>query len=437
MSETEMKPLRWAALQPLTGGMYLGAEKAIGNKAEFIISYPGFNAARKDKDGNVAFAANEYHLCEYLKKKDRMVPYYQFNRTPFQNDNDLNPTIVQVDGEEKPLAFDGLDIVVAVPVCAGLSGATANATAEKKEERNGNMIWLAKFALNTIKPKVYIFENAPRFMSAAGEDVRAELEEIAKAAGYSIGYYKTDTKLHVNCQSRPRTFIYFFRIDDVNRKGCPELGFENLPLAICERLDEIPKDATQQVTLRMGKLQQALLAYIPTWLGDDWRNKMKSGAMIEEVIRCNKLDEWEQFIKEGDFDESMKKQVTKHVAHIKDKMSNGKGFYMCTPVVAQRKGMPSCMFKTMPNVLHYKENRLYTIREWMTVMGFPYDFEMQGDLQKVFQMIGQNVPARTAQFIVSEAVRIVNQWNDIEREATQNVIFFDNTTEKIKPWRIL
>ena len=35
--------IKWCAIQPLTGGMYLGTEKATGCTAEFILSYPGFS----------------------------------------------------------------------------------------------------------------------------------------------------------------------------------------------------------------------------------------------------------------------------------------------------------------------------------------------------------------------------------------------------------
>ena len=35
--------IKWAAIQPLTGGMYLGAEEAIGYPAEWILSYKGLN----------------------------------------------------------------------------------------------------------------------------------------------------------------------------------------------------------------------------------------------------------------------------------------------------------------------------------------------------------------------------------------------------------
>ena len=430
MTET-LRQLKWAALQPLTGGMYLGAEEAIGHPAEFIISYPGFDAPKYNKQGELVDAGNEYHLKTYLEKHNRMPAYYQFDREPFQNDNDMNPQILK-DGQpvETP-NYEDIDLVVAVPVCAGLSGATSNATAEVKASRNCNMVWLAKYAINVIRPKVYIFENAPRFMSNAGDYVRREIEKIAHDAGYSLGYYKTDTKWHDNCQIRPRTFIYFFRIDEENRKGTPALGWERKNVSIEEFLSRIPENATQKETVPMGKLQTAILRFVEHMYGENWREQMHCGSLIEEIIKTKHLDEFNTWVQTSeDFDETTKKQVAKHVTHIKDKFAQGLGFYAVTPVIAQREGMPSAMFKTIPNVIHYKENRLYNIREWLSAMGMPYDFEMQGNYLKNFPKIGQNVPAHTAEFIVKEAVKVIENWNTVERSPEANVVFFDNNKQQ-------
>ena len=89
----------------------------------------------------------------------------------------------------------------------------------------------------------------------------------------------------------------------------------------------------------------------------------------------------------------------------------------------------ACMFKNVPTYIHYKEYRLYTIREWLHMMGMPHDFELQGDINVDYPKIGQNVPVRTAQFIVSEAKRFVDNWNTIERVG-DNVKYFDNTKTK-------
>jgi site-specific DNA-cytosine methylase len=118
------------------------------------------------------------------------------------------------------------------------------------------MPWLVKCAVKIIRATGYVFENGPRFMSNAGDYVRRQIEEIAREAGYSLGYYKTDTKWHDNCQIRPRTFIYFFRIDDENRKGTPALGWERKNVSIEEFLNRIPADATQTETFLWVNFRQ-------------------------------------------------------------------------------------------------------------------------------------------------------------------------------------
>lgn len=81
--------------------------------------------------------------------------------------------------------------------------------------------------------------------------------------------------------------------------------------------------------------------------------------------------------------------------------------------------------------LHFKYDRLYTIREWLATMGMPYDFIMYGDLTKVYMKIGQNVPARTAQFITSEAISVINNWDSCER--ISGTVLFNNIKQVITP----
>ena len=59
------KKIKWCAIQPLTGGMYLGAEKAVGCPAEFILSYPGIGSPHKDKEGNLL--PDEQRLTKFGK----------------------------------------------------------------------------------------------------------------------------------------------------------------------------------------------------------------------------------------------------------------------------------------------------------------------------------------------------------------------------------
>ena len=92
--------------------------------------------------------------------------------------------------------------------------------------------------------------------------------------------------------------------------------------------------------------------------------------------------------------------------------------------------MPACMYKTMESVLHYKENRLYTLREWLTTMGMPFDYKLYGDVLKVYKQIGQNVPVRTMQFIINQAVDIINNWDTIKCDNVP-VMYYNNINQTV------
>ena len=88
------KKIKWFAIQPLTGGMYLGAEEAIGNSAEAILSFNGLNDYKLHKlTGEPIGCGNERYLTNYLTSKNRMPNYYIFkDKTMFGDDviDDVN-----------------------------------------------------------------------------------------------------------------------------------------------------------------------------------------------------------------------------------------------------------------------------------------------------------------------------------------------------------
>lgn len=425
--------IRYAVLQPLTGGFSIAAENVIGHSAEFIISYPGFDAPKYDKNGVLIDAGNEYNLIKYLEKHNRMVPYYQFDRTPFQEDLDTSVKLLRNGVESAHPDYSNMDLVIAVPVCAGLSAAT-RASEETLASRNSNMIFLTKFALGTIKPKIYIFENAPRLtnMSPLSKSVRERLESIADEFNYRVAYYRTDTQLHDNCQKRPRTFVLFFS-QDVASNGIPQLGFENKHISVEELLSRIPKNENDpmNVQLEQSFTNIIIMKYIKSQYGSSWREKISSPTLLCDVINNNKLDDLISFAENcSEVNEDQKKRFIHSINHIKGKLADGKSFYTMSPLYMKNNILPACIFKTIPCAIHYKEDRLYTLREWLTSMGMPYDFEMYGDIKRVFPKIGQSVPVRTAQFVISEALKCLSE--EVQRVHESGAILFDNITQTTK-----
>ena len=413
--------MKWGCIQPLTGGMYIGARNAIGNDAEWIITYDGHDSVKRDKQGNIVSTGNEYNLLQWLSKHGVNVPYYTFKHEMFNN---IPISDVELSGTPN---FNDIDIVVAVPVCSGLSAATI-AGQNTKDNRNGNMLFITKYTLGVIKPKVYVFENAPALYSNAGKDVREMLEKLGEEYGYSVIYYKTDTKFHDNCQKRPRTFVLFVKYNE--NTAAPDMNYEHIKCDVETYLNRIPKDATQQQVIDLTKMNEMFLAYFMYhYKTSEAIHTNVKHWMLQTIQDENLWDDLYEFIKNYDAPEVEKNKLIYHLKHCQGKILEGKNYYSMLPQLGNSETTCACMFKNVPTYIHYKEYRLYTIREWLHMMGMPHDFELQGDINVDYPKIGQNVPVRTAQFIVSEAKRFVDNWNTIERVG-DNVKYFDNTKTK-------
>ena len=424
---------KWGCIQPLTGGMYLGVERAIGKPANWIISYPGLTDLVVDnKTGEIVDAANEYNLVEYLTKHNRMPDYFIMNRTMTQNDEVIAPKYT-LNGEDATPDLTNMDLVVAVPVCAGLTmGSNPVTRATRKEENNCQMVWMTKYVLKGIKPKVYLFENAPTLMSDRGDNVRDQLETIAFESGYSVVYYKTDTKYHNNCQNRPRTFIYFFKNRN-SEKFIPELGYEHIiPKSVEEffnNMGELRENDPMNVELNNDVWVKVPLGYVNHKFGPNWR-EFVNGDIFNFVARTpEEREPFMEFVK-ANYCEKWVKTYTRYLNHIDEKLADKCGWW-ATTAKSFDNCIPACMYKNMPIVVHHKEDRLYTMREWLWAMGHPTDFDMTGTPWNYFRKIGQNVPANTARWVASEAMRIIANWdNEPSVDNGQNVAFFDNTKQK-------
>lgn len=422
---TNTDKIRWAAIQPLTGGMYLGAEKAIGHPAEFILSFKGLGDAKYDKEGNFVSCSNEYHLMKYLDSVGRRPEYKIIDKKMFEDSQDINPPIINSQwtlNPDKELDFKGLDVVVAVPVCSGLSTATRG-NEDTLWEKNCNMIWICRYVLGTIKPHMYIFENAPTFMSDRGEPVRMAIEDIARANGYSIAYYKTDTLYHDNCQSRKRTFIIFY-----DKKYCPDMAYEHKQAELKEYFDRIPKDAPQNEPIDIFRINPVTgwfpIRYCKEKLGEDWK-EIVGHNVFQWIVKNNKVEDMKQFIADSDVDDKLKDRSLKWFDHFDRKTKMGMGVYASLPYIPITH-TPAVMFKSMVSLINPWEDRFCSIREFLHLMGMPHDFILQGDYIKQFAQIGQNVPARTAYWIVKNAIESYDGPCSNEKQ----IRFFNNIKEK-------
>ena len=423
-----MKKIKWACIQPLTGGMYLGAEAAIGHPAEWILSYKGLDEIKYNNEGEPTVVANEAYLNTYLKKKDRMPLYYQMDRAMFDEDLDnLEPDIYLGEKLKTP-KYNGLDLVVAVPVCSGLSTSTIG-TKEGLMKRNLNMLYIANLALRKIKPKIYIFENAPTLMGYRGDYLREEFERLAEENGYVVIYYKTDTARHHNCQRRQRTFVLFVqKIKGENY--VPKMDFVNEHILPKDYFDNIPNGLPNDDLITSDVYNYMVLDFLKYKYGDEMFSVWTKDSAISYCIANNLLDEFAEYIpKNENSTEKEKENVLKYINHIKDKLAQNSGWFSADVKQCKDDYFPAVMYKTIPSILHPNKTRFCTIREMLELMGMPRDFEWFGGRCNLGK-IGQNVPVKTAEFIVGQAVNMLENWKNSARQKG-TVYFYDNIKQTV------
>ena len=450
------KKIKWGFIEPLTGGMALGAEKAIGSAPDWVLSFPGFCSHTENQDGTVKSAMNEYHYLTYMKKHNKLPPYLTINRQPFadftKEEDPWHPELIKNEfSTTDTIDLSNTDLVCALPVCSGLSNATTTKNDETRELRNCNMQWITKFVLEHIKPKVYIFENAPAlFAGAKGKPIREFIDKTAEAAGYSVTYFKTDTCLHHNAQRRPRTFVICWKWTGTEKEMPPIINFERDEISVKDFLDEMPV-YEQNDEMPLSWPNQNILDYFKQAHPADYRELLKERSGFAHIIECGEKDQYIEFCKTYQWKNADPETQEKHRAcllrsinHTAEKYAAGSWIFdTTTSVIDDKKKLPSIMHKVTTSKLHPYKDRLLTVGEILYCMGMPTDYHIYGETYEKSHQTGQNVPVNTARYIVSEIVRVLNDW-EVERRNTNgnpffgdndNVEFVDNTkqTYSLKP----
>lgn len=430
------KKIKWGFIQPLTGGMALGAEKAIGSAPDWVLSFPGFCNHTENEDGTVKSAMNEYHYLMYMKKHGKLPPYMTINRHPFadftKEEDPWHPEFIKNDfSTTDTLDLSNTDLVCALPVCSGLSNATTTQNDETRELRNCNMQWITKYVLEHIKPKAYIFENAPAlFAGAKGKPIREFIDKTAEAAGYSVTYFKTDTALHHNAQRRPRTFVICWKWTGDTKEMPPIINFQKDEISVKQFFDEMPA-YEQNEEMPLGWCNKCELDYMKSAHPDDYRELLKERTTFAHIIECKEREQFIKFCETYEWDdgetEKHRASMIRSINHAQDKYNVGSWvFDTTTAVIDDKKKIPSIMHKVTVAKLHPYHDRLLTVGEILYCMGMPTDYHIYGQTFEKSHQTGQNVPVNTARYIVSEIVRVLNDWDTERRNTNGNPFFGDD-----------
>lgn len=342
---------RWGILVPRMGGGAIGCYQACGEKPLWNLSWDGL-----------------YDIDVGLVNYWPDVPYYNLDK-----------------GELPPKEqFENIDFVMTVCPCGGLSTQNTSTGIHKGVDapKNELMYKSAEFVLSNIKPTVYFGENAQALFTERGKKVTAKLWQIAKKYGYSFSLYKTDLLEHRMPQHRVRCFYFFWKSDTA-----PIMEWVHDPWegTLTEFLDTIPADATyQDVYLYNGAPSEVFRPYkfllekfglthqqaVEKW--DKWTvtKVIHEEGLMEECIEWldkyypnDKMSEIEWAQSFGDMYRKFKK-----------KFDMGRGIFDRSPYFAAKRF--KCVVRSnVRRFVHPTKDRYLNMREYMTLLGFPFDYQ--------------------------------------------------------------
>lgn len=365
--------MKHVAIIPLIGGFSIAATNVLGKHPEAIFSFS-------------PFLDNDSLYLKYLG--DKAPKYHQIDKEGYT-------------------AYSDIDIVHGVPPCSGLSNCSSFKSGVRATAcQNDWMYKSAEFVMGKLKPKAFVFENAPGLFTDVGEPVRENLKQIAERLGYAGTFYKTNTIYHGVPQNRPRTYTVMVQGDKA-----PFLNYFDKPLpTILEYLKSIPKDATLQDKYSSKEPSiddYEIVKYLHQKYGVDWRQEFlndKSHLTSYDFLYNRGL--LEEFLAFAESQPTNNEMLIKDIKHVINKKSQGLNFRISYRVLCVDKNyIYAVISEMMERNIHPTENRRYNMREYMHFMGLPHDFQL--DNPDNYTKITQNVPVTTSEDIIREVVRII------------------------------
>ena len=358
--------MNYASIVPLIGGETIAMENVFGKRPEYILSYSAFNS-------------NDSQLLNHYNNE---VPYHVI--------------------DEGNGRTDYVDVVNTVCPCAGLSSLSPQANSNSA--MNDWMIESAKYVLGNIKPKVFWGENAPRLASKMGEPVVKRLRKIGEQHGYTFSIYKTKSILHGLSQVRDRTFYFFWKGTQVPLLGyiChPHIRIEDHIRSIKRREDDPMNILTNEKKPSDNPYYKYVLEVIEGGIThSEFQDKIeKTTNPMDEIEKHTNYKVVAQWMRDNGYDNEAAKCDRKY-----HKLKAG-GNIMRKTTEIPKDYIGAFVGHFPTNLCHPDEDRYLTVREAMSIMKLPDDFNLLNPKANL-NHICQNVPVTTAEY----PARMIKKW---------------------------
>lgn len=347
---------------------------------------------------DLGFIAEGYHIVWSIDNNKNAVDTYKANVGEHIVCADLNT----IDISQIPRA----DVVIGGPPCQSFSLAGKR----DAEDARGKLVWKYIHIIEQMQPKAFVFENVTGLLSAKnaqGERIIDLLKIAFKEIGYSIEQQVMNAADYGVPQRRKRVFIvglrngtFEFPKPTHNETGN---GLQRY-ISVEEALGDLPEAISDE----NGVVEYSMPAQ------NEFQKHVRRQVPITEHFtpRMSSLDEYiVRHVKPGGNYMDIPAEVNS--SRIRRLQKDG-GHTTCYGRLAPNK--PSYTINTYfnrPNVgcnIHYKENRLITVREALRLQSFPDDYKIISSSKQGRNLIvGNAVPPMLAQVIAHQLKKYIEE----------------------------
>lgn len=308
--------------------------------------------------------------------------------------------INQIDISQIPHA----DVVIGGPPCQSFSLAGKR----NVEDERGQLVWKYIHIIEQVKPKAFVFENVTGLLSAKnahGEKIIDLLKVAFKNIGYTVEQQVLNAADYGIPQRRKRVIIVGLK-DKKFVFPRPTHSEDGIALKRYISVEEALGDLPTAIENENGQIEYQVQPQ------NDYQRYVRRGTVVTEhyIPQMSELDKYiVSHVKPGGNYMDIPADVNS--SRIRRLQRDG-GHTTCYGRLDPTK--PSYTINTYfnrPNVgcnIHYKENRLITVREALRLQSFPDDYVLvSGSKQGRNLIVGNAVPPMLAGILARELKQYV------------------------------
>jgi len=318
------------------------------------------------------------------------------------------------------LIKDDYDYLYSNPNCSGLSRINRCACAD--HPRNNSL--LESFGIiDRIDPKTFFIENAPALCSNTGWPILCRMvRELGDR--YRFNITRDFGKHHGVNMSRQRTLVTGYRRDVFDTNYL--LPFDPITAGPVLQTCGGPQEPHDEGVFEYSRYVRELATIVDThWdIFEHLVHKYeKTFATLSLMIstevsnpykRYEETYDWNELIAQCDISQKTKDTLKAEIGRKIKKLSMGKGFWDKSPVLITKDTQNAMSLTSLSVMYNFEERRLFNIREYANLMGYPKDFVFLPGVN--VGHVAQGVPALFAKYVHEHIATVLDGGGEIVQE---------------------